>query len=750
MIVYAGGISPKGEYLLKRYLDKFAPNATIEPLKNVGIKGKMRNYGNRPDVMLIIIEESLYQVCVGFVDNVLQLPKVHKYTTDDALERFLIERLGVLDEESSAPSSILESSRVNADETDSMVVPFEHVKTADKEMQKLRDQLDQSELLISNLTSQLEEAKSGEGVSLFVQRIKSLEADLEIRNSELASLKNENFSLEEKGNKISDLQISIDELQKEINEEKKKSSALKFEQNKLISGNEVLTEQLKSLQLELETELESNRSLKSELKVLKDGAEDSDILKEQIQSMSGLQDEVTELTSVLSDVQLALENKTVDVEFLESKLKEKEVSIDALRLEIDSQKELFEGKIEKYCLDISTLNEEIRNLQDELDQLKEDSVSAKSFNDLRIEKEDLSESLQVAEQEKELLSQKYEETLESLLNSDVKVEKLTNEILSFQAELEEVRKGELLVKSLNEELLAERRKTTQLNSRLEKLEYAERELLVTTEKLKNVEQRDVSSDEILRLRKRNAELEVQSLEQLETITDFSNGVFGQLANIALPKVICEAYVSVPSQKLDNFYCIASGSTESSASVYSVLRRSCDQLNKRVLIVDLVTDSMIDSSFGVSQIKSPIDWITGADESINAYVAQTKLSNVRVVSTGFSYLNDLSLLNIDWESRLNSLQKGYNADIILINVGCIVNVVSKVLFNSFRTCMNSHLIVKATPINLRTVILHLAGFKNRDNLTISCVDFDKATSAQFYQKLATKYNSQILDKGKIQF
>ena len=105
--VFVGGISPEGEHLLTTYLNVFMPDAVIEPLKAVGIKGKMKNHAKRQDVALVIIDESLYQACVGVADDVLALPKVHKYVDDDGLNQFLISKFGRLDGVDTQESAVI-------------------------------------------------------------------------------------------------------------------------------------------------------------------------------------------------------------------------------------------------------------------------------------------------------------------------------------------------------------------------------------------------------------------------------------------------------------------------------------------------------------------------------------------------------------------------------------------------------------------------------------------------------------------
>mgnify|MGYP004682862971 CR=1 FL=1 len=67
--VFVGNISPEGEHILTTYLNVFMPDAVIEPLKPAGIKGKMKNHATRQDVALVILDESLYQSCVGVLES---------------------------------------------------------------------------------------------------------------------------------------------------------------------------------------------------------------------------------------------------------------------------------------------------------------------------------------------------------------------------------------------------------------------------------------------------------------------------------------------------------------------------------------------------------------------------------------------------------------------------------------------------------------------------------------------------------
>ena len=157
------------------------------------------------------------------------------------------------------------------------------------------------------------------------------------------------------------------------------------------------------------------------------------------------------------------------------------------------------------------------------------------------------------------------------------------------------------------------------------------------------------------------------------------------------------------------------------------------------LADLVTDSYVDTVLGTSGVKSPIKWLQGA-EPVQGYIARSKFNNVGVISTALAYINDLYFLNVDWGKRLSELHP--LADYVIVNVGSLDNVVHTVLYNTFTAIMRGHIIVKATPINLRTAILHLTGLGTLQNSLVSCVEF-APESQTFYAKLSSKFNSQIL-------
>lgn len=984
--VFVGGISPEGEHLLTTYLNVFMPDAVIEPLKAVGIKGKMKNHAKRQDVALVIIDESLYQACVGVADDVLALPKVHKYVDDDGLNQFLISKFGRLDgvdtqesavippdmlmqnEEPAEEDSYIPKSNdflttpdsptvppeqleqvdtgvihsVQEDEYDNLAVAPEEVTSEESNnalIDELQEKLSRSEMMVRNLTLQLEDKTSGsdDDIAAFVARIRELEEENEKLKSQSVSSEEDNYINLGKIAKAEQVIGEFNDLKAQIKKANEDKSALEYDKTNLTGQVELLNGQIEELknklaeidilrediasrdaQIEsLTTEVSSKSSeiddkvseieqLKAEIGVLQDEVtsdkeklsgldelstelsnkkleldnmqvdldskqKELDTANAEIEKLkSELSTKVNELTSKESEITEALEMSTSSdskVTELESTVKELREKIEELQNEISSKNseiETMQQAEEKLRSDISTANEEassqikvlnttisekdstiesltakVNELTDEIakkeeliettnSQLSDSSSSLSEQKDLvsslnaQIEElkgkvEDLNKQLEAktkeissleeasalandtsevqaqaidkALKEKQEIEDKLVESetakfeLESKvkeLEADIEVlnakcesydssinlvsaekEKLENQVAQLQADLIKAKSDEENVSRLENELLEERRKSARLTSEVEVLKKTDdssktSELRVEIARLKNeLEQvksanADSNAEELERLKSEldsekelRTSLELDIVDLNDQISELSESVFAQMQNVAMPKVPYDITLPVPVGVGENFYCVASGSEESTSSVYQTLRKACvADSSKRILIIDLVTDSSIDREFGISKVVSPINWLNGA-ESFKSYIASTKYPNVKVLSTALAYLNDLFLLSVDWQKKLNDLG-AFNADVVVINIGCLNNTVTKVLFNMFSHCMKSYVITKATPVNLRTVILNLTGLKNLSpNVSVECVNFDDKASRGMYERLTAKYKAHII-------
>lgn len=998
--VFVGGISPEGEHLLTTYLNVFMPDAVIEPLKAVGIKGKMKNHAKRQDVALVILDESLYQACVGVADDVLSLPKVHKYTDDESLNQFLISKFGKLDGVSvsepsvlppdmlmqsedrddfipknnddifvspnvatTPPDKIIEGSaeivhRVVEDSYDNLAVSDEDTTSKEQDSEliaELQDKLAKSEMMVHNLTLQLEDksSNSDDDIAAFVARIRELEQQIEEKDKQLASSGENNYVQLGKVARAEQIITEFDSLKEKLKTANEDKSQLEYDKNNLTSQVELLhgkvdelknqvaeievlretirgrddevnklsseldnkvaeitdlnsklnelqdssSTELESLKLEIdglnkninsmqdeltkaqeeivskqselehkETELADALSeisnLKTELEqkvsvisakeeeineALKISSDSDNTISELRNQINDLSSKISELEGIITskDSEIALlkqsdselnaqfESKVAELESiitskdneinsldqrgseLESIISSKDNELNALRqsdkelnaelesrvLEIETYKSVksdLNKKIEELdnCkAEIENLNNQITNLQSELSnkeseitKLSEENSIAMNNNEVQTqavdkvlqEKNELEDKLVDAETQKlelESTITKLQSQIDnmkndildkdtSILEHKAKREELELQISKLQSEVISAKADNETVSRLERDLLEERKKSAKLTSEVEVLRKTDdssktSELRIEIARLKSeldsvkassetasLKELEICKNELQESRERCSNLEMDIAEKSDIIKELETGVFGQMAGVALAKAVFNVNLPSLSNIPENFYCVAGGSSESNLVLYQLLKKSCTyDTSKRILILDLATDSYIDREFGIQQATSPVAWLEGS-EDFRSYIAGTRYNNIRVLTTALSYLNDLSLLNVDWQKRMMELS-GFSADVVIINIGCLNNVITKILFNMFSHAMTSYVVTKATPINLRSVILNLAGFKDVSyNVTVSCVGFDKKASRNMYQRLVAKHKAQILTDSDV--
>lgn len=893
--ILVGGISPESEVLLHSYLDMYLPDVEIEPLKAAGIKGKMKNQASKPDVMMVILDTTLYSACEGFCDDVLSLPKVHKYINDDGLKEYLISKFGKLEIETGTipPDRLMglsDSTDVDFGDMKSISDSKEESIDSSSEIANLRDKLAQSELLVRNLTLQLEEANDNNDLSDFVKRIKELECQLEEKEKELSENSGSVMSDEDlkKVVKAEEILGKYDKVVEELKEYKENSANSDFRYNQLKEEAEILRGTVSQLtkerdnlkedykQLEVMSEAKDNSidNLSSKLDdvnaQLEGKTAELELLQQSISSSGKvadvLNDELEYTRRELDDLKSSLLEKEVEVGNLQESIDVKEAEISDLRGTLDSEIEFKKSLTEKLDLsdkekeelnskitsltsqldelqtslnekvnEINSLNDKVNELndggaasekevedltdklalleielngkeinlksaRDEIVLLKEElSVKNSALDDSLIEKSSLVEKIadvedklnekdSEIEQLKELNSSIQDdltgvkdelENANSMIAEKVKLlnqteEKytsleqehleLSSKVEDLEQLLEEGSGDKTIIERLESELLEEKRKSTRLSSELEVMKKSEdtgrvAELRAEISQLKteNVklqkhgisqEKFDSISNDLFKCKDRISNLEADLAEKIDLITELNSSIFNKMSYVSAPKLACDIDldISVNLNGNNRFYCFASGSLESNNSVYRAIRKTiAEEKDKRFLIIDLVTDSCIDRELGVQQVNSPINWLNGSS-SFKDFIASTKYNNAKCLSTGFSFINDLYLLQVDWEKRLSELVN--YGDIIILNIGCLNNTVTKVLYNTFSSLMQTKVIVKATPINLRTLILSMTGLKKSDKTMIYCTGYDEALSKPMYQRLTQKYPAEILSDKDI--
>lgn len=724
--VFAGGVSQDGLALIRSYLSKYMPDAEIEELPVVGIKGKVRNQGKRPDVALIILDSSLYQQCVGVADDVLSLPKVHKYEDDDSLKQFLIEKFGV-----SVESSV--SVETNTSDVDD--------SSLREELQKLMVVVQSKDATITNLRNRIRELSlDNEDLNTYIDKISYLEKQLETVSVGAKGGKSDG---KDSNLALANLEMRNKNLQTELD-------ALKYDYHKLKE------EHSKCGSLDTEKmEIEMN-SLKTKITSLEEDLSESESVKNALEEqLKTLEEAKVELAKKCA----LLENTEGLSSELQAKLDESKLSLsiltsenDELRGELSSLKE--ELRTTKDAL--ASSENVVKTLTDELSKVSETSASSAQMSVELTKAQDniasLTESLNLAKVEVESKQNEVNSLSEKINN-------LENEISSKDAQISEL---SLSVSNTMAEL--DSLKAKDFDGLTEKYERVKEKLRVSEESLANVSKQyslalvdvnslkekveelnsgSVSNADVVRLRNKCEQQESELDEMKDFLNDIKLSPFFSMMNYALPKVAMQLSLDVDvTFKKSKFVLVSTGSGESAASMYNVVKEKCTKSKKSFLFVDLVTESFIDSSVGLTANLPAHSWLSGGD--VTSCIADTKLDNVSAVTTGIGYINDLFFLSVDWSSRL-SLLDGI-ADVILFNIGCLDSAVRFTMFNSLiGLCDASNIFVKATPTNLRTTLNHLGSVVNLGISKVVCLDaigIDTGAPKVLFGKLSGKCETVV--------
>lgn len=651
----------------------------------------------------------------------------------------------------------------------------ERLETQRSDIEQLREDLKQKTGELADAQRSLEECREE-----LREKAASLEEVTKARDEALAQASSSAEFQQSLTESTQSLGLRITDLTTELSE---KSATLESTMQKLTeaeSSVDSLTGQLEDLQSSYDEKSSECNALAQQLQ------DTQSELSDKTAECSGLSKQLEDLklsqSANASEVQTQLSAKDDEIADLRGKLTVKDSTVSKLTSDIATLHEQLaaaNGEVTQTREQLNSVRQQLLNAQSAGSEAQIDAdTQRQALEKLLAEKSELEDKL-VAGETKRLELESRIKSLEEDLSQErsyrgsvdeanveltAQNEKLSNTIKQLEDSLVKAKADDEMVSRLESELLEERRRSARLQSEVDVMKRTSgtdkaSDLRVEIVKLKK-ELTDLQSttvpaaeaerarSELAEARARNAKLELDIVERDSQISAVSSSVFAQLQNIAVPKSVYNFKHGGVAQQSDKFVCMVSGSEESTANVYQALRSVCSaDSSKRVLIIDLVTDSSIDRELGVKKISSPIDWLSGKAQ-FNPYLAATRFGNVKVMSTALAYINDLFLLTVDWDSRFAELE-AFSADKVVLYVGCLNNLVTKVLFDMFSRAMKTFVIVKATPINLRTTILNLTGFVDLSpTVTVECMNFSDTSSANMYQRLVAKYKAQILHDNEV--
>ena len=626
------------------------------------------------------------------------------------------------------------------------------IKELGETKSKLEFEKSKLESSISELTDELGAHK---------EKISNLNGEISNLKQKLSEYSNLEETVSTKDTEISNLQSKVSELDIIRDEIEKKNAELEELRGSSVRVNELLStvEALEAKCSDLEGQVSK---LKDDLKSANQTYEETQselLLKnERLDSASEAVEQLRQLQTEYDEKVTQLNSKTAEVESLNNLVSEKTREINRLNNELLICKDAEE--INKTA--VTTANNAKADMENRVITLESEKAQLQLTID-SLQKEIDDYKLQIMNLDSK--NAHLLEEIESYKNAASGVSDIESELLEERRNVSRLKaENEVLKQSAADASKAMELKieVTRLTSELERVkrvsgvpseEYdsLKREL----EQLKSVPKEDTSAlhTEIAELRKRCTSLELDLASTNDASSAISDSVFGSFYDNSANNV--EFRVKLPLEfwapSKPQFACICAGTSESYAGMYSCIRNFVMRNPKmRIVLVDMVSDSKVDQVFGVAQANHPTEWLFrgGAPTSYFSN-GSSHYPNLKVITTGFKYFNDVSLLTIDWSKKLKDLA-GIQCDLIIFNVGILTSPVTRVLFNTFKDYMRAHIVTIGTPENLRTTSYMACSFGDK-NFCINCINFNIRASKQHYEKMAEMYNCRILDeKDTIQF
>lgn len=595
------------------------------------------------------------------------------------------------------------------------VSSFEVVKaTLDKEKEELQG-------TVNELKAKLADK------DILAQRVEELEGKIASKDEKIGALQTENHTLKRKNVDTAALQSAIDAKESAITT---LNADLVEARGKLSDASEEIKDlkgRLTNLQNDKLTS-DSNFGAKLDAKeerireleeaAVNDEAEISDLKAKLITLTDKLTTIEGKYNSLKQDIKVARQSEedlSSEKAELSKSLKASEIKVTRFSTELTAS----QSRVTELEGDIAALQSSVEHLTEELNTANE---KARLGDEAILEKNELSRTVTGLDSRISSLSAKVETLRQDGISKDAEI-----------ARLKQQSSNDTRVVSLQDDLAKSKATIASLQEELTDIKTARKSDVILLE------------DEVGKLREQNNSKTGIILGLKDQIAELTNSVFMSMADCATPKSGMILKVHTPQTVYKNMYVFASGSSESEASLYALLNRQVKLRNtKSYLIVDLANQTYIDREMGVNRVVSPVGWLQGANSPVE-FLTSTKWENVKLLATSLSYINELSYLTVDWTKRLEEIAS--LADIVIINVGTLGSTVPNILYNSFTRVMRGHIIVKSTPISLRTSILHLSGLLEIKNTMVTCVSPSPA-SEKLYATLASKWSTQTLQDSDV--
>lgn len=589
-------------------------------------------------------------------------------------------------------------------------------------------------------------------------RVDNLTVELKNRDNKIASLTDKltrgKESSEALGTQIAELTSA----------KKKTEEDLVTAQNQITSLNEQCTEktnQINELKGNIATAINEKNELQSTLNSKQTEMDNLSSRIDELTSQNGvLEKQVADLNDQLAS---AKERGKETSEGLESQMK----TLKADKQNLESQLLAKDGQIKNDNIKIEKLNEMVESLNSQIKSLSKqltdanakvlDSVNkVNDYDNLSLEVDRLKTELASKDATHDADSVQTTAELANVKNQleqkDNIIDNLTTEKSNLEMELEKA-KNELNSKTVSDsdvsaEISNLQHQLTKANSELAKLKVdSSTDNTSLTKKVDELT--SANSDLESKLGRSNTEIE-ELRTKLAQIKEVSSSKFASFDRMSGMKSANSYRLdSIDATRGSNFMVVASGSGESVREVSNQIAKTLvSQPSNHFVIIDVSSDSNIDITLNCSSVKPMSDWLTTGQGNLKDYVSRSKVyKNVVLFSTSLTYTNDLGFLTIDWDARLNTIYSMFGSNVkYIINVGNLNSLIAKILFNNFARVMPSTVLIKATPYNLRTMLLLLAGLNSLSRTRVELIGYSQKQSNitdMFVNTVKQKYTAESI-------
>lgn len=459
-----------------------------------------------------------------------------------------------------------------------------------------------------------------------------------------------------------------------------------------------------------------------------------------------------EYKSFISEKDIEIAELKSNKEKLSSELSVKNKNIEELQVEVQKGNE----SIEKCISDFSELEDKHEELKQDLINTKYELERVKSEDESI--KEKLSKSTDTCNKflsEIENLKNAKEEVAMELQENNDKLNKCNLSIKNYKVEIESLKiRNENLVSENNtlkeniEDNLKER------NIGVADIETKNKEILSLKEKIGDLQNKIVMFEGIERekeeKRKEISKLESKISELKIKLEARSTSALAEVENkVGINSKITGSLLDKKYDiSVDNIKTVFGASYDSNVDACQYIANSVKNCNTECIVIDLVYDSFLDSMLGIvvdRGIKNFHEYLDGLTD-FESCLYSTSMDNVKYLRLSKAIINEgyLAVMNID---KLFTRLQEFEGK-IYINMGVLTGGIKVLLYNTLVKYSLVEILVKSTPINLRTLFKVLSSIEDNENLSCVCVVPKNGSKVlEIIKKIKQKY--KIIDENSVE-